>query len=98
MAERKPDLPALRASVVDSGWEPEQPKERELPRYDEPSRELVVTRVDDEVQARAAAMNEEARTSTDLTVPDGAAPTNLVGPADEMTVVDQTMPFSSSHP
>jgi hypothetical protein len=98
MAERKPDLPALRASVVDSGWEPEQPKERELPRYDEPSRELVVTRVDDEVQARAAAMNEEARTFTDLTVPDGAVPPNLVGPADEQTVVDKTMPFTSSQP
>jgi hypothetical protein len=98
MAERKPDLPALRASVVDSGWEPEQPKERELPRYDEPSRELVVTRVDDEVQARAAAMNEEARTSADLTEPDAVAPTNLVGPVDEMTVVDKTMPFASSHP
>jgi hypothetical protein len=98
MAERKPDLPALRASVVDSGWEPEQPKERELPRYDEPSRELLVTRVDDQVQARAAAMNEEARASADLTVPDGVPPPSLTSPAEDWTVVDQAAPFNSSEP
>jgi hypothetical protein len=99
MAERKPDPPVLRASIVDSGWEPEQPKERELPRYDDPARELLVTRVDDQVQARAAAMNEEARASAaDLTVPDGTAPASLVGPADERTVVDKALPFNSSEP
>jgi hypothetical protein len=97
MAERKPDPPALRASVVDSGWEPEQPKERELPRYDEPSRELVVTRVDDQIQERAAAMNEEARASADFTVPDAVASPDLLAPADERTFVDKP-PFTSSLP
>jgi hypothetical protein len=98
MAERKPDPPVLRASVVDSGWEPEQPKERELPRYDEPTRELLVTRVDDQIQQRAAAMNEEAQASADFTVPDGAAPPNLLAPVDERTFVDKAMPFNSSVP
>lgn len=98
MAERKPDPPVLRASVVDSGWEPEQPKERELPRYDEPSRELLVTRVDDQIQERAAAMNEEARASVDFTVPDAAAPPNLLAPVDERTFVDKAVPFNSSVP
>jgi hypothetical protein len=95
MAERKPDPPALRASVVDSGWEPEQPKERELPRYDEPSRELLVTRVDDQIQARAAAMNEEARASV---APDSAPPPGLLAPADERTFVDKATPFTSTVP
>jgi hypothetical protein len=98
MAERKPDPPVLRASIVDSGWEPEQPKERELPRYDEPTRELLVTRVDDQIQARAAAMNEEARASTDFTVPDAVAPPHLLVPGDERTVVDPSVPFTSSAP
>lgn len=98
MAERKPDPPVLRASVVDSGWEPEQPKERELPRYDEPSRELLVTRVDDHMQERAAAMIEEARASADFTMPDAVAPPNLLPPTDERTFVDRAVPFNSSVP
>jgi hypothetical protein len=98
MAERKPDPPVLRASVVDSGWEPEQPKERELPRYDEPSRELLVTRVDDQMQERAAAMNEEARASADFTVTDAASPPQLLAPVDERTFVDKSVPFNSSMP
>jgi hypothetical protein len=96
MAERKPDPPLIRASVVDSGWEPEQPKERELPRYEDPSREQIETRVDDQVQARAAAMNEEARASADFTVP--AAPPHLLVAADEHTHVDHLVPFDSSVP
>jgi hypothetical protein len=83
---------------VDSGWETEQPKERELPRYDEPSRELLVTRVDDQIQERAAAMNEEARASADFTVPDADSPPHLLAPADERTFVDKAMPFNSSVP
>lgn len=98
MAERKPDPPVIRASIVDSGWETEQPKERELPRYDEPSRELLVTRVDDQIQARAAAMNEEAQASTDFTVPGAMAPPELLAPADEGTFVDHALPFPSSLP
>jgi hypothetical protein len=96
MAERKPDPPLIRASVVDSGWEPEQPKERELPRYDDPGRELLETRVDDQVQERAAAMNEEARTSVDFTVP--AASPHLLAPAEEHTHVDRVVPFESAPP
>jgi hypothetical protein len=62
MSERRPASPDPRASVVDSGWSEPAPSERHLPRYDEGGREQLVTRVDDQIQARIAAMNYEDRT------------------------------------
>jgi hypothetical protein len=62
MSERRPVPPDPRASLVDSGWSEPAPAERELPRYDEGGRDHLVTRVDDQIQARIAAMNYEDRT------------------------------------
>jgi hypothetical protein len=63
MSERRPDPPDPRASLVDSGWsEPAPAVERELPSYGDTAREHLVTRVDDQIQARIAAMNNEDRT------------------------------------
>src|SRR6187399_696165 len=63
MAERRPDPPDPRASLVDSGWsEPAIAPERELPAYEDAARESLVTRVDDQIQARIAAMNSDDRT------------------------------------
>lgn len=62
MSERRPASPDPRASVVDSGWSEPAATERQLPRYDEGGREQLVTRVDDQIQARIAAMNYDERT------------------------------------
>jgi len=62
MSERRPASPDPRASVVDSGWSEPAITERHLPRYDEGGREQLVTRVDDQIQARIAAMNYDERT------------------------------------
>jgi hypothetical protein len=63
MSERRPEPPDPRASLVDSGWsEPAPAKERELPSYSDSAREHLVTRVDDQIQARIAAMNYDDRT------------------------------------
>jgi hypothetical protein len=62
MSERRPASSDPRASVVDSGWSEPAITERQLPRYDEGGREQLVTRVDDQIQARIAAMNYDERT------------------------------------
>jgi hypothetical protein len=63
MSERRPDPPDPRASLVDSGWSELAPaEERELPSYADSAREHLVTRVDDQIQARIAAMNYDDRT------------------------------------
>lgn len=65
MSGRRPEPPEPRASLVDSGWsEPAPVPERELPAYEDAAREALVTRVDDQIQARIAAMNYEDRTDT----------------------------------
>jgi hypothetical protein len=71
MSERRPDPPDPRASLVDSGWSevPAPTKERDLPSYDDGGRDHLVTRVDDQIQARIAAMNDEATSTADGTVP-----------------------------
>ena len=59
MSERRPDPPEVRASLVDSGWsEPEIQPERILPAYDDGPRDLLVTRVDDQIQSRIDAMKQ----------------------------------------
>lgn len=75
MSERRPVTPDPRASLVDSGWtEPAPPAERELPSYGPDSaREHLVTRVDDQIQARIAAMNYEDRTDV-VDVPNFGSP------------------------
>jgi len=98
MAEHSSD-PPIRASVVDSGWEPEAPKGRELPRYEDSPRDLIITRVDDQIQSRIAAMNAPERQS-DATVVERApipVPPVLLPPLDERTSVDKQR-FASSQP
>src|SRR5262245_55575515 len=96
MAEQSSD-PPIRASVVDSGWEPEAPKGRELPRYEDSPRDLLITRVDDQIQSRIAAMNAPDR-QTDVTVVDSVpGPPILLPPLDERTSVDKQR-FASSQP
>ncbi|HTQ04934.1 MAG TPA: hypothetical protein VMI54_13805 [Polyangiaceae bacterium] len=74
MSERRPVTPDPRASLVDSGWsEPAPASERELPSYADSAREHLVTRVDDQIQARIAAMNYEDRTDV-VDVPNLAPP------------------------
>ena len=73
MADRRPDPPDPRASLVDSGWsEAPVPSERELPAYEDVAREALVTRVDDQIQARIAAMNYDDK--TEVTSAPRAAP------------------------
>jgi len=97
MAEQSSD-PPIRASVVDSGWEPEAPKGRELPRYEDSPRDLLVTRVDDQIQSRIAAMNAPER-QTDVTVVDAVpGPPVLLPPIDERTSVDKQKFVSSMPP
>jgi hypothetical protein len=63
MSERRPEPPDPRASLVDSGWsDAALAPERELPAYEDTAREALVTRVDDQIQARIAAMNSDDRT------------------------------------
>ena len=63
MSERRPAPPDPRASLVDSGWsDAALSPERELPAYEDSAREHLVTRVDDQIQARIAAMNSDDRT------------------------------------
>src|SRR4051794_24213948 len=81
MAERRPDPPDPRASLVDSGWsEAPVPTERELPAYEDTAREALVTRVDDQIQARIAAMNYDDKTEV-TSAPRAAPPAAPSSPA-----------------
>jgi hypothetical protein len=81
MAERRPDPPEPRASLVDSGWsEPAPAPERELPAYEDTARDHLVTRVDDQIQARIAAMNVEERTEVTSSPLSAPPPTTRTSP------------------
>src|SRR4051794_857845 len=85
MSERRPAAPDPRASLVDSGWsEPAVAEERALPSYDDGGREHLITRVDDEIQARIAAMNYDER--ADVTVTTGPAPARPLPPPPPLPV------------
>ena len=87
MSERRPIPPDPRASLVDSGWSEPAPPERELPRYEDAGREALVTRVDDQIQARIAAMNYEDRTEVT-----GAPSTSPVPPPPPLPQVPRPAP------
>jgi hypothetical protein len=114
MSERRPDPPEVRASVVDSGWgDPDEEPERILPVYEDPPRELLVTRVDDQIQARVDAMkrNSESQldplsqtlepTTTRAVLPQLPPPPLPIGPAPAQQALnpgDRTTPFVSVPP
>lgn len=97
MSERRPDPPEVRASLVDSGWsEPETQPERVLPAYDDPPRDLLVTRVDDQIQSRLDEMRRASEPSLELlskTVDPATKPRRAS--SEERTVVNQITPFAN---
>src|SRR5688572_15572943 len=96
---RPPPPPPVRTSMIDSGWESEPVKGRELPKYEEGPRDLLITRVDDQIQSRIEAMNapDESRRFTDVTVPDAVVIEDLLPPSEEHTLVEKPS-FPSSVP
>jgi hypothetical protein len=99
MAERRPDPPDLRASLVDSGWsEPEIQPERVLPAYEDSPRDALVTRVDDQIQARLDAMRQQSESQIEAASQAAQPSSNPPRPSQERTVFDQATPFVSSLP